>query len=280
MKYKKNLLVACLVGGLALGSTLVYAQTQSSTSLPIAQEAPVAPYDLDNNHIEDDRLLLFTTFRGTVAQILEPTTNEDGENVYTLVLESEESGTAYVYLTENDVIIKGLALVEDTKLVSIGDISVGDKLVLHFEASRPSLLIYPQRISDVSTVFIVGDEHPVNIHVDVYVYTSFMENQIVSLDDLFRLPKTTENITAEDNILVVDRNNEVFEGSLENKKLAVIYGITTRERIPMLLNSKVIVLGEAEDVAGFEDLNEDGQQEKQIINMLDFLPPAARGNSR
>lgn len=254
MKFKKQLLAIPAIAVLGMGTTLAFANNNEATSEPVA----IGP-----ELVEEEHSSLFANINGTVKEIIEDTETNEGETLYTIVLETEERGDYWVNIKDNTLFVK------DGEIVTIDELEEDDNLVVSYEAMAPALSIYPPRLT-ATAVVVANEEDNATVHVDV-----FFTEKLISSDNYLRLDITEETV-------VIDLDNNVYEGSLENKKLAVIYSASTRSMPAIPLMPTIIVLGEAEEVIGFdlflEKFNVVEEVQKPIINMVDLLPAAARGN--
>lgn len=242
---------------------LVIIYSAASRSLPAIPLNPKIIV-LGEAHNHSHALELFGTVSGTVAGI------DKGERVTSVIIHSEETGFAHLNVVENTL------FVIDGKLATLADIEEGQELTAHFEVLRPTIYIYPPRFI-ASALVVSSEENFSTVRVDVFTESDDFEGQIVSSDNSLRLEVTEDTV-------VVDVNNNAYEGSLENKKLAIIFSATTMSIPAIPLNPIVVVLGDAEDVAGFgmwhqEYYPESEYTEDGMINMVEFLPEHARGNS-
>lgn len=259
MKFKKQLLIIPAIAVLGIGTTLTFANNEIGANVPNSN----SPELVENEEVSNEEVSLFANINGTVKEIIQNTETIEGETSYTLVLETEESGDVWIITNGNTVFIK------NGELINISDIEEDDNLIVSYESMAPALSIYPPRIN-ATAVVVANEEYNPIVHVDV-----FFTEGLISSDETLTLSINEETV-------VVDINNNVYEGSLENKKLAVIFTASTRSIPAIPLMPKIIVLGEADEVFGFDILldkfNVVEEVQKPIINMVNLLPPAARGN--
>lgn len=119
---------------------------------------------------------------------------------------------------------------EDTYVINKDKLAVGESLTVFCDALKPMILIYPPQIS--ADVAVVG-EIDLNIKVDLF------NKDLVSADNFLKL-----NIS--EGIEIVSEDGSKFEGELYDRKLAVLYGVSTKSIPAQTTPTKIIVLDEDE----------------------------------
>ena len=176
----------------------------------------------------------------------------------------ERSNEVYdIFLTDDTLILNN----EGT--TTVNGINNGDKLVVKYCMDMPMAAIWPARITP--TAVLVNDD--TNAHLNMYV-GKFTKSDGHYVNDRFRIP--TEGTR------IVDVNGKAYKGSIAGKEIAIVYGAATRSMPAIPIDPLVIVMGNAHKVAPAVKPNEVKESESMketdgVINMLDFLPPFARG---
>ena len=241
--------------------------TNSTRSIPALPINPtiVVLGEAGSEHLEN-KLELFTTVTGKVMGTFESYVNQDGDSITTIIVESEESGVFHFTTNANTLFVK------DGQIVTISSIEEGQEINIQFEALQMAEMIFPPRLR-ASAVSISGEEDFTTVRVDIFRKSSDFEGQLVSSDNVLRLDITEDSI-------IVDRNNNVYEGTLEDKKLAIIFSAQTMSIPALPINPVIVVLGDAEDVAGVHMLTEvEYSTQGSMISMVELLPEYARGNA-
>lgn len=217
-----SLAVLSLSLGAAQGAALNDVRDAEPVTTPI-KEVISAEGNLD----AEEMRAAYDSFAGTIKDI-EDFTPVKGAKI--VAVENEAGGPA-------NFIIK-----EDTFLVDNFDLKVGAEIIGFYDANAPMILIYPPQYN----VEVLAEQKD-----NQFIKVDLFNEELVSSDNNLKL-----NIS--DNMEIVTQDGKVFEGKLTNKKLAVIYDITTRS-IPAQTNPiKVIVLD--------EKISED-QDKKEIVGL-------------
>ncbi len=160
--------------------------------------------------------LYFLSFTGTVKKIED---HWSMENAKFISLEDDEGNPANAIISDT------------TYIAGDKDIEVGDVITVYYDANKPMIMIYPPQYS--AEVVVV---HGIDLNVEV----DYFNKELVNSDNTLKL-----NISDETKVLL--QNGEEYKGKLEDKKLVVFYGASTKS-IPAQTNpDKVVVL--MEDVA-------------------------------
>ena len=189
--------------------------------------------NLENNtteQVEDKELISrFMSTTGIIKEISDYN-SEDGAKM--VAIEEENNSPANIIITKNTYVINGDKL------------EVGETLTVFYDAEKPMILIYPPQFSaDVAVVGAID----LNIKVDLF------DNDLVSADNFLKL-----NISEDTEILSEDGSK--FVGELYNRKLVVLYGVSTKSIPAQTSPSKIIVLDEDEPLID-ENINEEISKE-------------------
>ena len=175
---------------------------------------------------------LKSRFLSSTGVIKEISDYNSGDGAKMVAIEDENSLPANIIITK------------DTYVINRDKLETGETLTAFYDAQKPMILIYPPQISADAAVVGTID---LNIKIDLF------DKELVSADNFLKL-----NISEDTKIFSEDESK--FEGELYNRKLLVLYGVSTRS-IPAQTNpSKIIVLDEEETLIE-EDTNEDVLQE-------------------
>lgn len=227
--------------------------------------------DKDNHEVElsqyQSEIGLVSKISGEVIKVNE-NINEEG-TYYTLIIRTQEQREYIISIGDETVFIKGWDIID------INNVKEGIEIEIYFKGEEiivgPMILdlnkddlkslendeyMYINILEDnplivnASAIVINTNESLTNVHVDVF------NNDLISSDFKLRL-------AIHEDTIIVDRNNKAYEECLENKKLAVIYGASTRARIATPIgHNKVIVLGEAGDE------NEAAQHPNNLLDLV------------
>ena len=226
MKIKKPLLRKTIGGFLSVSIlslstvTAFAANTEDfkiTNSIGIVQEVQAV-----NGVLNTDRQSYFSSFTGKVKKIT------DIEGV---------KGSKFVLVENDQGVEANLRISSNTYIVNNVDIAIGSVVTGFYKANAPMIMIYP---AQYNTEVLMIDNKDENIKVDLF------NKDLVSSDNSLKL-----NITAD--IEIVLQDGKAFEGELANRKLVVMYDVSTRS-IPAQTNpSKVVVLFEkAVDVSALD----------------------------
>lgn len=223
--------------------------TASTRSIPAVAMNPkiVVLGDSASANVESNTLALFSGLRGTVTSVELGGESDFGVALPTVILELEDGGAFHFIIEENTMFVK------NGQLVALNAVEAGDEVNVQFEALQIMPAIYPSRL--VASAIVVSDEDDFStIRVEAFMDSN---GELVSSDNSLRLEITDETV-------VIDVNNNAYTGSLEDKKLGLIFSATTMSIPAVPINPIVVVLGEAENVAGIhifeqmENANVDG----------------------
>lgn len=211
MKLNKKILSVVVASSIISTSYITFASvTPAETTLK-----PIMEISTDN--ISEKAILEFGKFTGKITAI------ED----YKEANAKESNGSKIVSLTDTEGKEARLYLSEKTYYVN-KDFKVGDTVTGFYQLNQPINAIYPPLYPCI--VFAVNEES-VSIKLD-----RFDEN-LLSYDKELKL-----NVS--DKTLILDQDGKVFKGELKNRKLIVLYSITTMSIPPQTPPNKIIVLFE------------------------------------
>ena len=161
----------------------------------------------------------FASYSGEIKELIE-FINADGTidpKQYTIVIEDSASGV--IHFTIN---------IASTYIVDGAELKVGDKITGFFDATAPTLMIYPPK-HEASVIAVYDDSR--NIKVDVF------DENLVSADNMLKV------IIGEDTE-IVQQNGEAFAGEMVNRKLVVEYTASTKSIPAQAVASKIVILYE------------------------------------
>ncbi|WP_313164949.1 copper amine oxidase N-terminal domain-containing protein [Sedimentibacter sp.] len=217
MKFKKIAATALSVAVLSMSTFAAFADT--------INESPEV--NTDNQVSEENELRSrFMSYTGVIKEISD---YHSGDGAKMVAIEDENEFPVNIIITK------------DTYTINMDKLAVGESLTAFCDAQKPMILIYPPQISAEAAV--VG-EIDLNVKVDLF------NDDLISADNFLKL-----NVSEETEIVSEDESK--FEGELYNRKLVVLYGVSTKS-IPAQTNpTKIIVLDEdepamIEDVEGME----------------------------
>lgn len=160
----------------------------------------------------------FVSYKGVIKEISD---YHSGDGAKMAAIEDENGLPVNIIITKDTYVINGDKLAE------------GETITIFCDALKPMILIYPPQIT--ADAAVVG-EIDLNIKVDLF------DKDLVSADNFLKL-----NISEETEIVSEDESK--FEGELYNRKLVVLYGVSTKS-IPAQTNpTKIIVLDEEKPIA-------------------------------
>ncbi len=155
----------------------------------------------------------FKSFTGTVKKV----SDSSGETTSKfLSVVSEDGQEANIIVSSN------------TYIVNNAEIAEGSVITGFYDANAPMIMIYPPQYN--AQVIVVGNEDQ-NIKFDVF------NADLISSDNFLKL-----NIGENTEIILQDGTR--YEGELANRKLVVMYGISTKSIPAQTTPSKVVVLFE------------------------------------
>lgn len=211
MKFNKKIISIIIVGSIISTSYMTFAlQTPVTTQIPKTSTAV--------NDIEESVTLEFAYFTGKITAI-NNSTDADGKEI---------KDSKVVLLKDSEGKEVNFKLNEKTYYVN-KDFKVGDTVTGFYDPKLPTTRIYPPLYTAI--VFSLSKDDGVSIKVD-----RFDEN-LLSHDGSLQL-----NVS--DKTVIVDEDGKVFKGDIKNRKLVVIYGITTMSIPAQTPPTKIIVLFE------------------------------------
>jgi hypothetical protein len=196
---------------LCFNSTVYGAATINSTiNAPILTSAPTEselPAPLQN----------YAMFSGTIYKIKDPSDAQASMFNQVIFAKNADGGEVAFLIGENTY------FVTDTKP------AVGEKIIGFYDAKKPMTLIYPpQPQADVIAINLPDSK---TVKVDIF------DKDLVSADGQLKL-------TLGDKTDIMLQNGEKFDGELANRRLAVVYGASTRSIPAQTTPDKVVVLYE------------------------------------
>lgn len=148
-------------------------------------------------------------------------------------------GSKFVSLENEEGMPANIIVSEDTYIVGDAEIMVGSVITGYYDAHAPMIMIYPPQYKvDV----VVIDKKDKNIKVDIF------DEDLVSADNLLKLDIS-------DDTKIITQDGKVFKGDLTNRKLVIIYEISTRSIPAQTTPTKIVVLFEEETVPPINDVS-------------------------
>ncbi|MCX7748019.1 MAG: copper amine oxidase N-terminal domain-containing protein [Clostridia bacterium] len=208
MEFKK--LLAGFLSATVLSLTTVTAFADNIEDIRTISSKEVMPVNGITSIVKQS---YFNSFTGTVKKI----TDFDGVKGSKFVLvENEKGGEANIIVSK------------DTYIVNDAEIAVGSVITGFYDANAPILMIYPPQYNAEVVCVEMKDK---NVKVDVF------NKDLVSADQTLKL-----NISDETEIILQD--GKAFNGKLADKKLVVIYGVSTKSIPAQTAPEKIVVLFE------------------------------------
>jgi len=173
--------------------------------------------------LAQDQLPMFMSLTGEVTEITEPAYGQS-------IIHVEVGESRALFLTNYNTYVLG------------EEVQVGDTITGYFLAGAPMVLIYPPQYT---AQLIVNGEFN-NVKIDRFAVSEYDENAMVSSDGMLQI--NLSNVNTEDGTQLLLQDGQVFEiESLEdinNRKLVVVYDISTRSIPAITTPSLVVVLFE------------------------------------
>jgi len=130
-----------------------------------------------------------------------------------------------------------LVLSDETVFPFSEDFAVGDEVTGWYDANTPMIMIYPPQYTILVFSSRMGDDR--NIKVDrFHAWGEDGMGQMISSDEMFVF--TTDENTE----IVLQDGQDFSDGDLNNRKIVVIYGASTRRIPEQATADKLIVLFE------------------------------------
>ncbi|KGK87265.1 hypothetical protein DP68_11565 [Clostridium sp. HMP27] len=165
-----------------------------------------------SSEVKEEKQYNFKSFTGTVKTVTD--------------FQGAKKDLKYVLVEDAEGREANIIVSKDTYIVNNENIGVGSVITGFYDADKPMIMIYPPQYNAEVVAVFNKDQ---NIKVD-----SFDKN-LISSDKYFKL-----NISNDTKIITQD--GKPFKGKLKNKKLVVIYSISTKS-IPAQANPiQIIVL--------------------------------------
>lgn len=211
MKFKRGLTGILSLAILAASSSTAFAASRDNLKFInyiklIGKVVPIS------SEINEEKQTKFNSFTGTVKKITD--------------FEGIKKGSKYVLVEDVAGKEANIIISKDTYIVNNENIDIGSVITGFYDADKPMIMIYPPQYN-AEVIAVFSKEQ--NIKVD-----SFDKN-LVSFDKSLKL-----NISNDTKIITQD--GKPFKGKLTNKKLVVIYDVSTKN-IPAQTNPiQIIVL--------------------------------------
>jgi hypothetical protein len=214
MKLKKVLAGVLTVTILSTSAATVFAGSEDLTNINVV--APINKIIPINSKLNEEKQAYFGFFTGKVKEI----TNFEGVE-----------GKKIALIENKDGDIANIIISKDTYILDNVEVAVGSEISGYYKANAPMLMIYPAQYN--AEVVVVNNENQ-NVKVDIF------DKDLVSTDNSLKL-----NIS--DAVEIVLQDGTAFEGELVNRKLVVVYDVTTRSIPAQTKPSKIVVLFEKAD---------------------------------
>ncbi|KYH27294.1 MULTISPECIES: hypothetical protein [Clostridium] len=232
---KSKTLMSCIVAG-----TLLF-----SSSIALATTAE--GMHKDAQIVEDVRLISapvqkmeqshFKSYTGIIKSIEDYKGIEDSKIVE---VEDNQGGIA------NFIISK------DTYFINNNKLEIGVKITGYYDATRPMIMIYPPQYPVEAVV--VGDIKE-SVKVDLF------DENLISVDNQLKIKVTND-------VEVVTRDGEKYEGELKNKNLLVIYDIATKSIPAQTKPIKVVVLDKESKMDNNNDAENKNMKNEEVVKLL------------
>ena len=172
--------------------------------------------------LDEQEQIHYKSFTGTVKEI------RDLEGV---------EGSKFVLLEDEEGLPANIIISKDACVLDNAEITVGSTITGYYDANKPMIMIYPPQYS--AEVVVVESENQ-NVKFDIF------NEDLVSADKSLKL-----NMSDDTEIILQD--GTVFEGEVANRRLIVIYGISTKSIPAQTTPDKIVVLLEkAEEMPIFD----------------------------
>lgn len=185
----------------------------------------------------------FGTFTGEVKETRD--FNDSDESQF-ISLENEDGEIA-------NVILKG-----DTYVINDSKIEEGSTITAFYDVDKPMIMIYPPQYT--AEVITVKNEETENVNIKVDLF----DENLLSADNSLKL-----NVSDDTEIIFKDGSD--FEGKLENRKLAVVYDISTRSIPAQTTPIKIIVLSEQIEKDNTEDAKKEDNENINDVSSMDIV---------
>jgi len=150
----------------------------------------------------------------------------------------EVNGFTHVKIEDTDGNPSILVLSEDTVFLFSKDLIVGETVTGWYLTNAPMIAIWPTQYT--IAVLAAGTPDGVNIRVDrFFAWEDNTEGFLLSQDGMFAF-RTDENTE----IILAD-GQDFSDGEIEGRRIAVIYGISTRSIPEQATADKLVVLFES-----------------------------------
>ncbi|SFI03419.1 Copper amine oxidase N-terminal domain-containing protein [Tindallia magadiensis] len=169
---------------------------------------PMAAF-ADEAESEKKELPAFQQIDGYVKEVTE---NTDTDSIF-LRMEDQEGNPFDLHLLEETIVINDEIPKE------------GDSVLAYYDTRKPMITIYPPQYQAVA-LMVSSDHH--------HLFVGEFDEHLIDSTNYLRL-------MMQDDTKVVDHQHQVYEGSLEGRTLAVLYGAATKS-IPAQTSPALVVL--------------------------------------
>jgi hypothetical protein len=211
MKSKKVIAGLLSVTILSLSSTsAIAAGTQEVRTISAVEQVKEAV--TASGSLNKEKKPYFNFFSGSIKEIKDYKAVEGSKII---LVESKGGELANIILSK------------DTYVLNNAEIKLGSSITGYYKADAPMIMIYPMQLS--AEVVVVADDKNQNVKVEVF------DKGLVSADNMLKL-----NIS--DDTEIVSQDGKPYKGKLENRKLVVTYGISTKSIPAQTTPTKIVVL--------------------------------------
>ncbi|SDZ21453.1 copper amine oxidase N-terminal domain-containing protein [Tindallia californiensis] len=213
---------------------LFAAKKNRSTAILVALLVALLPLVAfaDEATSEEKELLAFQQIDGYVKEMTE---DADADSAF-LRMEDQEGNPFDLHLTEETIAITDELPKE------------GDSVIAYYDNRKPMITIYPPQYHAV--VFMVSSDHQ-------QLFVGEFDEHLIDSTNYLRL------IMQEDT-MVIDHQHQVYEGPLEGKTLAVLYGAATKSIPAQTSPNLVVVLPEENET---KDTDEPERYQPDVTSM-------------
>lgn len=165
-----------------------------------------------NSEVKEEKQGNFQSFTGMIKTVTD--FKGDKKDLKYVLVEDAEG-------RETNIIVS-----KDTYIVNNEKIDVGSVIIGFYHVNKPMIMIYPPQYNAEVVAIFSKDQ---NIKFDRF------DKDLVSYDKSLKL-----NISKDTNIITEDGKD--FKGNLSNKKLVVVYGVSTKSIPAQATPTQIIVL--------------------------------------
>lgn len=211
MKFKRGFTGMLSLAILAASTSTAFAASKDNLKLInyiklIGKVVPIS------SEVKEEKQYKFQSFTGTVKKV----TNLEGakKDLKYILVEDEEGREANIIVSK------------DTYILNNEKIDIGSVITGFYDADKPMIMIYPPQYNAEVVVIFNKDQ---NIKVDRF------DKDLVSSDRSLKL-----NISKDTKI--ISQDGKPFKGNLSNKRLVVVYDVSTKSIPAQTTPIQIVVL--------------------------------------